>query len=69
MMKYERPIMNISMFKLESIATTMNIAEGASIPNPPTNIGQAYQEGTTNIAGRAQRAMVVIRFNDGTTGQ
>lgn len=68
MMKYERPIMNISMFKLESIATTLTPLQGASIQDP-TNIQQAQIDGKNNIAGRAQRAMVVIRFNDGTTGQ
>lgn len=66
MMKYERPIMNISMFKLESIATTLTPLQGASIPDP-TNIQQAKIDGENSIAGRAQRAMVVIRFNDSNT--
>lgn len=67
-MKYERPIMNISMFKLESIATTLTPLQGTSIPDP-TNIEQAKIAGENSIAGKAQRAMVVIQFNDGTTGQ
>lgn len=66
MMKYERPIMNISMFKLESVATTDPTQAGSIVV---TNLDQAQIDGKNNIAGRAQRAMVVIRFNDGTTGQ
>ncbi len=66
MMKYERPIMNISMFKLESIATTLTPLQGTSIPDP-TNIEQAMADGKNSIETKAQRAMVVIQFNNGNT--
>ncbi len=66
MMKYERPIMNISMFKLEHVSAEATLPSGIE---EGTNVGNAYITGQTNIQQKAQRAMVVIRFNDGTTGQ
>lgn len=61
MMKYERPIMNISMFRAESIAAAGNIT-GSVVDI--ANMQQAQIDGTARIMNKAKKALVVIEFID-----
>ncbi len=60
-MKYERPIMNISMFRAESIAAAGNIT-GSVVDI--ANMQQAQIDGTARIMNKAKKALVVIEFID-----
>lgn len=66
-MKYERPIMNISMFELEGIATGDPTITMVSNPN----VTDAIHEGNTRLSNspNAQKALYVIRFNNGNDNQ
>lgn len=64
MMIYEKPIMNISVFRTESISTT----------DPPvsTNLQMATYEATqglNQIQTNTQKALTIIQFSTGTPEQ
>lgn len=61
-MKYEKPIINISMFKAESIAVTGDGAINGSVV-AQTNLDQAIAVARTRNAN-VNKALVVIKFND-----
>lgn len=72
MKKYEKPIMDISIFKTEKIRTTGNgtNVEWAygDITTLSTNLGNAitHANNTTlaNVGANANKALVIIQFNN-----
>lgn len=66
-MKYEKPIMTISVFGSEHMQTTPEVA-ATSLPATPTNLENAIIDAKSNImsSGQVQKALVVIQFNTET---
>lgn len=66
-MKYEKPIMTISVFGSEHMQTMTEVAATSLIPATRTNLGNAIIDANKNImsSGQIQKALVVIQFNTG----
>lgn len=66
-MKYEKPIMNISIFKAENISTTGLEGTGTAAGSlPPSNFDNALTTANNSILSNntAQKALVIIKFNE-----
>lgn len=63
-MKYEKPIMNISMFEAEYIRQEGGVPITSVTPLPTTNLGNAVIDATEMIAQNNQinKALTIIQF-------